>query len=106
MTSALVCEELGWADLSIALHLLAPRLLAYPVIELGSAAQQQQVLPALAGDRYVAGTAARWWTTLSPKRRQELALAAAGTVVAGVAVLVTLGVRAAVRRARARAGLG
>ena len=58
ITSALVCEELGWADLSIALHVLAPRLLVYPVIELGSAAQQQQILPAFAGERFVAGTAA------------------------------------------------
>jgi len=58
VTSALVCEELGHADLSIALHVLAPRLLVYPVIELGSAAQQQQVLPAYAGERFVAGTAA------------------------------------------------
>jgi alkylation response protein AidB-like acyl-CoA dehydrogenase len=58
ITSALVCEELGWADLSIALHVLAPRLLVYPVIELGSAAQQQQILPAYAGERFVAGGAA------------------------------------------------
>jgi alkylation response protein AidB-like acyl-CoA dehydrogenase len=58
ITSALVCEELGWADLSIALHILAPRLLTYPVIELGSDAQRQQVLPAFAGDRFTAGTAA------------------------------------------------
>jgi len=58
ITSALVCEELGWADLSIAMHILAPRLLIYPVIDLGSEAQQQQVLPAFAGERYAAGTAA------------------------------------------------
>jgi len=58
ITSALVCEELGWADLSIALHVLAPRLLAYPVIELGSAAQQQQILPLYTGDKFVAGAAA------------------------------------------------
>jgi alkylation response protein AidB-like acyl-CoA dehydrogenase len=58
ITSALVCEELGWADLSIALHILAPRLAAYPVIELGSEALCQAVLPAYAGDRFAAGTAA------------------------------------------------
>ena len=29
-TSALFCEELAWADLSIALHLLAPRLITEP----------------------------------------------------------------------------
>jgi acyl-CoA dehydrogenase len=45
VTGAIVAEELGWGDLSIALHLLAPRLLAYPVLDLGSAAQQKDVLP-------------------------------------------------------------
>jgi alkylation response protein AidB-like acyl-CoA dehydrogenase len=58
ITSALVCEELGWGDLSIALHVLAPRLLTYPVIELGSDALRQQVLPAYAGEHFTAGTAA------------------------------------------------
>jgi acyl-CoA dehydrogenase len=45
VTGAIVAEELGWGDLSIALHLLAPRLLAYPVLDLGNAAQQKDVLP-------------------------------------------------------------
>lgn len=58
VTSALLCEELGWGDLSIALHVLAPRLATYPVGELGSAAQQQQVLPRYAGARFTAATAA------------------------------------------------
>lgn len=58
VTSALVCEELGYGDLSIALHILAPRLVAYPVLELGSEAQKQQVLPSFCGDQFVAATAA------------------------------------------------
>ncbi len=58
VTSALVCEELAWGDLSIALHVLAPRLATHPIIELGSAAQQQQVLPAYTGARFVAAAAA------------------------------------------------
>jgi alkylation response protein AidB-like acyl-CoA dehydrogenase len=58
VTSALVCEELGWADLSIALHLLAPRLVTYPVLALGTEAQQRAVLPAYAGAQFTAGTAA------------------------------------------------
>lgn len=58
ITSALVCEELGWGDLSIAMHILAPRLLTYPVMELGSPEQQSEVLPAFAGEKFVAGTAA------------------------------------------------
>lgn len=51
---------------------------------------------------YVAGTDARWWTTLSPKRRQELSLAGSAVVLAAVGTVVTLVVRRAVRRARAR----
>lgn len=47
---------------------------------------------------YVEGTEAKWWTMVSPKRRQELSL---GTL--GVAILVaTLWVIRAIRRARAR----
>lgn len=58
VTSALVCEELGYGDLSIALHILSPRLVAYPVLELGSDAQKTEVLPNYCGDQFVAGTAA------------------------------------------------
>ena len=32
VTGALVCEELAWGDLSIALHLLAPRFVIQPVL--------------------------------------------------------------------------
>jgi alkylation response protein AidB-like acyl-CoA dehydrogenase len=64
MTSALVCEELGWGDLSIALHILAPRLAIYPIIELGSDAQKKELLPAYTGAQFTAGSAAvmepRW----------------------------------------------
>ena len=50
---------------------------------------------------YVAGTEARWWTLLSPKRKQELALGAAGVLTAGLAVGLGFLVRRLVRRARA-----
>jgi acyl-CoA dehydrogenase len=64
MTSALVCEELAFGDLSVALHVLAPRLAVYPVLELGSEAQKKEVLPAYTGTTFVAGSAAvmepRW----------------------------------------------
>lgn len=41
---------------------------------------------------YVEGTEGAWWTTISPKRRQEFTLGAAITVVlAGLAAAVTLG---------------
>jgi hypothetical protein len=51
---------------------------------------------------YVAGTEARWWTMLSPKRKQELALTGAGTVMAGAVTALGVGVRHAVARARRR----
>lgn len=47
---------------------------------------------------YVEGTEAKWWTLVSPKRRQEIALGGLG---AGVLVLVLV-VVAAVQKARAR----
>jgi nucleoside-diphosphate-sugar epimerase len=47
---------------------------------------------------YVEGTEAKWWTMVSPKRRQEIAL---GGLVVGIAVLAIVIVRA-VRAARAR----
>jgi len=50
---------------------------------------------------YVAGTEARWWTILSPKRKQELALGGAGVGVAVLGVGIGLLVRRLVRRARA-----
>jgi acyl-CoA dehydrogenase len=58
ITSALVCEELGWADLSIALHILAPRLIVYPILALGTEAQKKEILPAYAGAEFTPGTAA------------------------------------------------
>jgi alkylation response protein AidB-like acyl-CoA dehydrogenase len=58
ITGALVGEELAWGDLSIALHVLAPRLVVYPVLELGSDAQRKDVLPAYTGDKFAAGSAA------------------------------------------------
>ena len=47
---------------------------------------------------YVEGTEAKWWTMVSPKRRQEIALGGLGLVIAVVAGVVVRGVR----RARAR----
>ena len=58
VTGALVAEELAWGDLSIAMHLLAPRLLVYPVIEMGTEEQRKQILPAFAGAEFHSGSAA------------------------------------------------
>src|SRR5262249_34491807 len=58
VTGALVYEELAWGDLSIALHVLAPRLVIQPVLALGSDAQKQQMLPTYTSRGFTAGTAA------------------------------------------------
>jgi alkylation response protein AidB-like acyl-CoA dehydrogenase len=57
VTGSLVCEELAWGDLSIALHVLAPRLLIQPLLTLGNETQQQ-ILHAYTGSEFTAGTAA------------------------------------------------
>jgi acyl-CoA dehydrogenase len=58
VTGAIVAEELAYGDLSFALHALAPRLFAFPLIEMGSEAQRRRYLPPLAADDFVAATAA------------------------------------------------
>lgn len=50
---------------------------------------------------YVEGTEARWWTMITPKRRQELSLGAMGAVLVGMAVGAVWVTRWA-RRRRAR----
>jgi nucleoside-diphosphate-sugar epimerase len=47
---------------------------------------------------YVEGTEAKWWTMVSPKRRQELALGGLVAALAATAVVVVRAVRAARRR--------
>ncbi|MEY2553587.1 MAG: hypothetical protein QOC57_1447, partial [Ilumatobacteraceae bacterium] len=51
---------------------------------------------------YVEGTEAKWWTIVSPKRRQEIALGGLGAVLVAVAVVVWRAVRRAQRRRNAR----
>ena len=58
VTGSLVAEELAYGDLSIALHILAPRLVIYPLILAGTEEQQKRLLPGYAGERFVAGSAA------------------------------------------------
>jgi acyl-CoA dehydrogenase len=58
VTGAIVAEELAFGDLSIALHVLAPRLLAFPVLEMGTREQQARILKGFAVDNFVPGTAA------------------------------------------------
>jgi alkylation response protein AidB-like acyl-CoA dehydrogenase len=58
ITGAVVAEELAYGDLSIAMHLLAPRLVTVPVLEFGSDALKQAVLPRFCGDHFTPGSAA------------------------------------------------
>jgi len=58
ITSALIAEELAWGDLSIALAILSPSLLALPVADFGSEAQQADVLPRFTGPAYTPGSLA------------------------------------------------
>jgi acyl-CoA dehydrogenase len=74
VTGALVCEELAHGDLSIALAILSPSLLAYPVAEFGSEDQQRSLLPHFSGDRFVPGSLAIAeprvrWDAFAPETR-------------------------------------
>ncbi|HEX4209736.1 MAG TPA: acyl-CoA dehydrogenase family protein, partial [Candidatus Binataceae bacterium] len=58
VTGAIIAEELAYGDLAIALHMLAPRLTAFPVLESGTDAQREAILKPLCAGHFVAGSAA------------------------------------------------
>ncbi len=58
VTGAIVAEELGFGDISIALHVLAPRLFAFPIVEMGTDDQRAKYLKRFTGADFVAATAA------------------------------------------------
>jgi acyl-CoA dehydrogenase len=58
VTGALAAEELGWGGLAGALALMAPNLVALPVLLKGSTRQKQELLPSFAADAYQPGSAA------------------------------------------------
>jgi alkylation response protein AidB-like acyl-CoA dehydrogenase len=58
VTGAIVAEELAFGDLAFTIHALAPRLVAFPIMEFGTEAQRTRILKRYAGDSYTAGTAA------------------------------------------------
>jgi alkylation response protein AidB-like acyl-CoA dehydrogenase len=58
VTETLIAEELAWGDLSVALHLLSPRLLAFPLMEMGTEEQKKRILPSFTGDTFQPGSAA------------------------------------------------
>jgi alkylation response protein AidB-like acyl-CoA dehydrogenase len=54
----LVAEELAWGDLASALAILSPALVAFPVADQGSPAQQKSLLPRYARDSVLPGSLA------------------------------------------------
>ena len=64
VTGAILLEELAYGDLSLALHLLAPRLLTIPLVVVGTKEQQAHWLPRFTGTEFATATAAfvepRW----------------------------------------------
>src|SRR5579883_1373283 len=64
VTGAVAAEALAYGDLSIAMYALAPRLLASPILEMGTDEQRARYLPAFAGAGFKAASAAlmepRW----------------------------------------------
>jgi len=51
---------------------------------------------------YVEGTEGKWWTMVSPKRRQEIALSGLGAALGFLALIIWRAVRQAQRRRAAR----
>lgn len=58
LTGAVIAEELAYGDLAIALHLLAPRVIAVPLIEFAEADLKRAILPRFCGDTFEPGAAA------------------------------------------------
>ncbi len=58
MTGVLIAEELAWGDLAIALAILSPGLLGFPLTDFGSESQQSDLLPGLMDAGFVPGSLA------------------------------------------------
>src|ERR1700674_3913372 len=58
VTGAIRAEELGFGDIPIALHVLAPRLFAFPIVEMGTDDQRAKYLKRFAGADFATATAA------------------------------------------------
>jgi len=58
VTGALIAEELAYGDLSLALGILSPTLLALPIADFGTDEQKKTWLPRFTGDRFVPGSLA------------------------------------------------
>ncbi|MGQ4808709.1 Acryloyl-CoA reductase (NADH) [Candidatus Entotheonellaceae bacterium PAL068K] len=58
VTNALIAEELAYGDLVLALAILAPALVVYPLLDYGTAEQHHTYLPRFCQSAYYAATAA------------------------------------------------
>src|SRR5260221_7784516 len=58
VTGAIVAEDLAFGDLAIALQALAPRLFAFPILEMGTDEQRAKYLKQFCGANFIAATAA------------------------------------------------
>jgi alkylation response protein AidB-like acyl-CoA dehydrogenase len=58
VTGALIAEELAWGDLAIALAVLSPSLVAFPVSDFAGDALKRDLLPTFTGERFVPGALA------------------------------------------------
>jgi alkylation response protein AidB-like acyl-CoA dehydrogenase len=58
LTGALTAEALAYGDLSIAMHVTAPGLFAFPILEAGTDEQKAAYLPLFCGERFKPATAA------------------------------------------------
>jgi len=58
LTGALIAEELGWGDMALALAILSPGLVGFPVADHGGDALRRRVLPGLLGPAFVPGSLA------------------------------------------------
>ena len=58
MTGVLIAEELAWGDLAIALAILSPGLLGFPLTDFGSDSQQADLLPGLMNAGFIPGSLA------------------------------------------------
>jgi len=109
VTGAIVAEELGYGDLAIAIHCLAPRMLAYPVLEMGTEEQKARLLKRLASPAFVAATAAvmepRWdfdLTDLKTAAKRD----GASWILSGVKCAVPLAAQSETILVYAKSGAG
>ncbi|MFW6113579.1 MAG: acyl-CoA dehydrogenase family protein [Actinomycetota bacterium] len=58
LTGTIALEEMAWGDLSMSLHMMAPSVLAYSVLDQGTEEQKKELLPAYCEEEYVPSSSA------------------------------------------------